>query len=168
MLDLKGFRTLQSEDEYNAALKEVRPYFENEPDEGSDEAAHFDALILLIEQYEATHYPIPTASPVEVIKSVMAANNYSRADLVAVIGSKARAADLLNGRREINLDQIRKLSKAWNIPAGSLIGEVAPRGSACHGGRCSERPNTALSHRLPLIRQREHEPRPARLVLFRP
>lgn len=125
MLNLKAFRTFQSEDEYNAALQEVRPYFESEPDEGSDEAAHFDALVLLIEQYEAKHYPIATASPVEVVKSVMVANNYSRADLVAVIGSKARAADLLNGKREINLDQIRKLSKAWNIPAGSLIGEVA-------------------------------------------
>lgn len=59
MLDLKAFRTLQSEGEYNAALKEVRPYFENEPDEGSEEAAHFDALVLLIEQYEGKHYPIP-------------------------------------------------------------------------------------------------------------
>jgi HTH-type transcriptional regulator/antitoxin HigA len=106
MLNLKTFRTLQSEDEYNAALKEVRPYFENEPEEG-------------------TNYPIPAASPVEVVKSVMAANNYTRADLVAVIGSKARAADLLNGKREINLEQIRKLSKEWNIPAGSLIGDVA-------------------------------------------
>ncbi|OWW02330.1 transcriptional regulator [Rhizobium sp. R72] len=125
MLNLKSLRTLQSENEYDAALKAVRRYFEIEPDEGSDEAAHFDALVLLIEQYEARHYPIPTASPVEVIRSVMIANKYSRADLVAVIGSKARAADLLNGKREINLDQIRKLSKAWNIPAGALIGEAA-------------------------------------------
>jgi HTH-type transcriptional regulator/antitoxin HigA len=125
MLDLKAFRTLQDEGEYQAALKEVRPYFDNEPEEGSDEAAHFDALVLLIEHYKARHYPIPIASPVEVIKSVMAANNYSRADLVAVIGSKARAADLLNGRRDINLEQIRKLSKEWNIPAGALIGDVA-------------------------------------------
>ncbi len=125
MLNLKAFRTLQSEDEYNAALKEVRPYFENEPELGTEEAAHFDALVLLIEQYEGKNYPIPAASPVEVVKSVMAANNYTRADLVAVIGSKARAADLLNGKREINLEQIRKLSKEWNIPAGSLIGDVA-------------------------------------------
>jgi HTH-type transcriptional regulator / antitoxin HigA len=121
MLNLKAVRTLRSEEEYQAALKEIRPHFENEPDEGTDEAAHFDALALLIEQYEATHYPIPVAPPVEVIKSVMAANNYSRADLVAVIGSKARAADLLNGKREINLEQIRKLSREWNIPAASLI-----------------------------------------------
>ena len=61
MLNLKAFRTLQSEDEYNAALKEVRPYFEHEPEEGSEEAAHFDALVLLIEQYEGKNYPIPAA-----------------------------------------------------------------------------------------------------------
>lgn len=125
MLDLKVFRTLQNEAEYEAALGEVRPYFEKEPEEGSDAAAHFDALVLLIEHYEAKHYPIPIASPIEVIKSVMVANNYSRADLVAVIGSKARAADLLNGKRDINLEQIRKLSKEWNIPVGSLIVETA-------------------------------------------
>lgn len=125
MLNLKAFRTLQNEDEYDAALKQVRPYFESEPEEGSEDATHFDALVLLIERYEARHYPIPTASPVEVVKSVMAANNYSRADLIAVIGSKARAADLLNGKREINLDQIRKLSREWNIPAGSLIGSIS-------------------------------------------
>ena len=125
MLNLKALRTLQSEQEYHAALKEVRPYFENEPEPGSDEAAHFDALVLLIEHYEARHYPIAAASPIDVIKSVMAANNYSRADLVTVIGSKARAADLLNGKREINLDQIRKLSREWNIPPGSLIGDVS-------------------------------------------
>lgn len=125
MLNLAAFRTLQNEEEYQAALTAIRPYFENEPGEGTDATAHFAALALLIEEYEARHYPIPTASPVEVVKSVMEANNYSRADLVAVIGSKARAADLLNGRREINLDQIRKLSKAWNIPAGSLISDLA-------------------------------------------
>ncbi|SEI17586.1 HTH-type transcriptional regulator / antitoxin HigA [Rhizobium tibeticum] len=90
MLNLKAFRTLQSEDEYNAALKEVPPYFENEPDEGSNEAAHFDALVLLIEQYEAKHYPIPTASPVEVVKSVMVANNYSRADQWQLVPKRER------------------------------------------------------------------------------
>ena len=122
MLDLSSLRTLQSEDEYEAALNAVRPYFENEPAADTPAAAHFDALVLLIEQYEARHYEIPRATPVDVLKSVMAANNYSRADLIEIVGSKARAADLLNGRREINLDQIRKISRAWGIPAGALVG----------------------------------------------
>lgn len=99
-MNLKAFQTLQSEEAYNAALKEVRPYFEDEPEEGSEEAAHFDALVLLIEQYEGKKSPDTDSQPVEVVKSVMAANNYTRADLIAVIGSKARTADLLNGKRE--------------------------------------------------------------------
>jgi HTH-type transcriptional regulator / antitoxin HigA len=124
-MDIDAVHTLRDETEYEAALKAVRPYFENEPEAGTFEAAHFDALVLLIEDYEARHYPIPRAAPVDVLKSVMAANNYTRADLIEIVGSKARAADLLNGRREINLDQIRKISRAWRIPAGALVGDLA-------------------------------------------
>lgn len=124
-MDFSTLRTLRDEAEYQAALVAVRPYFDDEPAADTPEAANFDALTLLIEDYEARFYPISRADPVSVVKSVMAANNYTRADLIEVIGSKARAADLLNGRREINLDQIRKLSRAWHIPPGALIDGLA-------------------------------------------
>jgi HTH-type transcriptional regulator/antitoxin HigA len=124
-MDIGAVRTLADDAEYRLALAAIRPYFEAEPAEGTSEAAHFDALALLIEEYEDRHYPLPKAEPVEVIKAVMAAKNLSRADLVEVLGSKSRAADLLNGRREINLDQIRKISRAWGISAGALIGDLA-------------------------------------------
>lgn len=124
-MDIRSVRTLADEAEYQEALKAIRPYFDREPDEGTAEAAHFDALMLLIEEYEQRHYPLPRATPIEVLKAVMEANNYTRADLIEVIGSKSRVADLLNGRREMNLDQIRKISRAWRIPAGALIGDQA-------------------------------------------
>lgn len=124
-MDFSTLRTLRDEAEYEAALVAVRPYFDDEPSANTPEAANFDALTLLIEDYEARLYPIARADPVSVVKSVMAANNYTRADLIEVVGSKARAADLLNGRREINLDQIRKLSRAWHIPAAALIDGLA-------------------------------------------
>lgn len=123
MLDLSALRTLSTEGEYEAALKAVRPYFDNEPAEGTPAAAHFDALVLLIEHYERRHYSIPRAAPVDVLKSVMSANSYTQTDLASVLGSKARASELLNGLREINLDQIRKISRAWHVPPGSLVGE---------------------------------------------
>lgn len=124
-MDFSILRTLRDEAEYEQALAAIRPYFEDEPAADTPGAANFDALALLIEDYETRHFPIPRADPVSIIKSVMAANNYTRADLIEVIGSKARASDLLNGRREINLDQIRKLSRAWRIPPASLVGELA-------------------------------------------
>lgn len=125
MMDFTTIRTLRDESEYEAALSAVRPYFNDEPSSGTPESENFDALMLLIEDYERRHYPIPRAEPVAVLKFVMEANNYSRADLIEVIGSKSRAADLLNGRREINLDQIRRLTRAWRIPPGALIGDLA-------------------------------------------
>lgn len=125
MLDLNTLRTLANEAEYEAALKAVRPYFEDEPEEGTSAAAHYDALVLLIADYERRHYPIPRAEPVDVLKFVMEANNYTQSDLTEILGSKARASDLLNRKREINLDQIRKISRAWRIPAGSLVGDLA-------------------------------------------
>lgn len=124
-MDLSAVRTLQNEAEYEKALEAIRPYFEAEPEADTVEAAHFDALTLLIEEYEAKNYPIPRAAPLDVLKYVMEANNYTRAELIEIVGSKARAADLLNGRRPMNLDQIRKISRAWNIPAGALIGDIS-------------------------------------------
>jgi len=124
MLDFSIVRTLRDEDEYRAALKAIRPYFDDEPDPGTMEAENFDAIFMLIENYEAKHYPIPRVEPVAVIRHVMSANNYSQGDLAAVIGSKARASELLSGKRDINLDQIRKLAAAWRIPVGALVGGV--------------------------------------------
>ena len=55
----------------------------------------------------------------------MEQNDYSQADLAALLGSRSRASELLNGKRELTLDQIRRLSRAWHIPAGALIGDMA-------------------------------------------
>ncbi len=124
MIDFGLIRTLRDEAEYQAALAAVRPYFEDEPNPGTPQAENFDALVLLIEAYEAKHYPIPDAPPIALIRHVMEANHYTRGDLAAVLGSKSRASDLLNGKREINLEQIRKLHRAWRIPAAALLGNL--------------------------------------------
>jgi len=124
MLEFNAVRTIRDEDEYQAALRAIRPYFDSEPEPGTPEAENYDALFLLIEAYEARHYPIPKAGPVAVIRHVMAANHYSQGDLAAVLGSKARASQLLSGQRKINLQQIRKLATNWHIPPGALVGDL--------------------------------------------
>ena len=67
MIDFGQIRTLRDEAEYEAALAAVRPYFEDEPDPRTPESENFDALVLLIEDYEAKHYPMPDAPPVALI-----------------------------------------------------------------------------------------------------
>ena len=51
-------RPIRTEADYRAALKQVEPYFDNEPEPDSDVGAHFEALITLIAAHEAKHYPL--------------------------------------------------------------------------------------------------------------
>jgi HTH-type transcriptional regulator/antitoxin HigA len=62
MFDLNPSLPFRSEEEYRAALSEIRPYFEDEPDEGSDEAARFDMLFMRIEKHEAELQSILTSN----------------------------------------------------------------------------------------------------------
>lgn len=117
-------RPIRTEADYDEALAAIRPYFDTEPDEGTEEADHFDLLALVIKAYEDKRYPIPMADPVSAVKVVMEANNYSRGDLASLIGGASRASEFLNGRRDLSLPQIRTLKREWHIPADALIGAV--------------------------------------------
>lgn len=64
-MELKPIRT---EQEYDAALHAVTPYFDAEPAPGTPAADHFEMLVMLIEAYEAKHYPIAPSDPVEAVK----------------------------------------------------------------------------------------------------
>ena len=53
---------IRDEAGYDRALAEIAPFFETEtePDAGTAEARRFDALAAMIEDYEATNWPIGT------------------------------------------------------------------------------------------------------------
>ena len=48
---------IRTDADYRAALALVAPYFDNEPELDSDAGAHFEAMLALIEAYEAKQYP---------------------------------------------------------------------------------------------------------------
>ena len=60
-----NIRPIKTEDDLTWALAEVEPYFVNEPEPGTVEAARFDILVGLIQGYEAQHWAIeaPDAKP---------------------------------------------------------------------------------------------------------
>ena len=93
--------------------------------EGTDDGDQLDIVVAPVKRHEDIHYPIPYADRVGVLRLVMEQNDCSQADLATLLGSRSRASELLNGKRELTLDQIRRLSREWHIPAGALIGEMA-------------------------------------------
>jgi HTH-type transcriptional regulator/antitoxin HigA len=114
-------RPIRTEADYKAALKQVEPYFDDEPKPGSEAGAHFDALVTLIEAYEARHFPIAPPTPVEAIKFRMEQAGLTVKDLEPIIGKSNRVYEVFSGRRPLTLSMIQRLHAQLGIPAEILI-----------------------------------------------
>lgn len=116
-----NIRPIRTEEEYQAALREISPLFENEPDPGTHEGDAFEVMITLIEAYEAKHFPVELPDPIEAIKFRMEQSGLTVADLAPAIGKTNRVYEVLNRKRSLTLPMIWKLHQLFGIPAESLI-----------------------------------------------
>ena len=79
-------------------------------------------LAVLIEKYEDSHYDMPAADPIAVLHFAIDSMGRSQADLARIIGSRARASEILNRKRRLTLDMIRAISAEWKLPIETLTG----------------------------------------------
>lgn len=59
--------------------------------------------------------------PIEAIKFRMEQQGLTRKDLEGIIGTRARIAEVLSGKRELSIAMIRRLNAELSIPAEILI-----------------------------------------------
>jgi len=74
-----------------------------------------ELLTLLIEDFEGKRYPIPRAKPVDVVRFLMEQHNLLQKDLVDVFGTRSIVSEVLSGKRELNKDQIARLSARFHV-----------------------------------------------------
>ncbi|MGR3807060.1 helix-turn-helix domain-containing protein [Pasteurella testudinis] len=116
-----NIKPIKTEDDYRGALKIVSPYFDDEPEWGTPEGDFLEVMLLLIEAYEAKHYPIDPPDPIEAIKFRMEQQGLTAKDLVPAIGQLNRVYEVLNKKRKLTLTMIRKLHKQFGFPLENLI-----------------------------------------------
>jgi HTH-type transcriptional regulator/antitoxin HigA len=116
---MASIRPIKTVADYNAALAEIDRLWDAKPD--TPAADRLDVLTTLVEVYEAEHYPIDPPDPIEALKFRMEQQGLDRADLQPYIGSRARIAEILNGKRSLTLAMIRRLHDGLGIPLESLI-----------------------------------------------
>ena len=114
-----NIKPIKSEFDYQKALKRLEVIFDAQIDTPeSDEA---DVLGLIIDEYEKKHYPIEAPDPIEAIKIRMEEMNLKQVDLINEIGGKSRVSEILNRKRKLTVDMIRKLTTRLNLSPGLLI-----------------------------------------------
>lgn len=124
-MELKPIKTKA---EYKAALREIEVLFE--APEKTPEADRLEVLVMLVEKYEAQHYPIPAPDPIEFLNYAMETRGLTRKDLEPYIGSRGRVAEVLNRARPLTLAMIRRLSEGLKLPADVLIADYELRHAA--------------------------------------
>lgn len=113
---------IRNEQDHRAALRELAPWFEREPEPGTEAADRFEVMLTLVEAYEARQQPVAPPDPIEAIRFRMEQGGLTVKDLVPSIGQPNRVYEVLNRKRGLTLEMIRNLHRNLGIPAESLIG----------------------------------------------
>jgi HTH-type transcriptional regulator/antitoxin HigA len=115
-MDIKPIRTQR---DHKAALAEIERLFDAKP--GTPDGDRLEVLATLVEAYEQKHYPMSPPDPVEAIVYFMESRGLNRKDLEPYLGSRAKVSEVLNRRRPLSIEMIRRLHDGLGIPAEVLI-----------------------------------------------
>ncbi len=120
-INIAPLLSVRNEREYNAAVKRLNELL----DEIGDNEKHplygfLDTLGTLIQIYEEEHYPIPEAGGAEVLRFLMDEHNLTQSDLPEV-GSQGVVSEILSGKRELNVRQIRFLTEKFKVSSAVFL-----------------------------------------------
>ena len=113
--------SLRNEQEYDGAVERLNRLLD---EVGTDEQhplyTLLDTLGTLIHAYEEEHHPIPACSGVDVLRFLMEEHDLTQSDLPE-IGSQGVVSEILRGKRELNIRQMRALAKRFHVSPGVFI-----------------------------------------------
>lgn len=121
-------KLIKNETEYEQALGRLNEIFFAQP--STPEGDELELLAFLIENYEKETSPVIEApDPIEVIKVRMQDLELKDKDLVDAIGSKSTVSLILNKKRALTLDMVRKLSEKLGLSVKLLTQKYKVAGS---------------------------------------
>ncbi len=109
------FSVPHSESEYLALVKTLDSLIDEVGNKQNHKlASAMETIGKLIENYESQAYKIKKSSPVDTLKYLMQEHGLKQSDLKE-IGSQGVVSEVLTGKRVLNLDQIKKISKRFHV-----------------------------------------------------
>jgi HTH-type transcriptional regulator/antitoxin HigA len=112
-------KPIKNDEDLHAAFQRLEQVFQAQ--DGTPEADEMEILVTLIEAYEHKHYPIGPADPVDAIKFRLEQQGLTPKDLERYIGSSGRVSEILNRKRRLSLQMIKRLHDGLHIPYESLL-----------------------------------------------
>jgi len=114
------WKVLKTQQDYRKAVKRLEAIYNSRKGSAADE---FELLSLLVETYENEKILYNMPDPIEAIKFRMNQLGLKQKDLAKAIGLKSRVSEILNKKRKLTLEMVRKLHAVLGIPTEILIRE---------------------------------------------
>ena len=87
----------------------------------SFEVEAIELLTLLVERYEQEHYSIPNTDPISMVRFLIEQQGLTQRDLIPQFGTESAVSMFLAGQRKLTIEQVRRLSARFNLPADVFI-----------------------------------------------
>lgn len=114
-------RKPKNEDDYDTLVQALDELLEIT---GVDESHPLMSLVDIIgdwiEEWDHKHHPMPEATGAEVLGYMMREHGLTQSDLPGV-GPQSVVSEILSGKRQLNLRQIRWLAERFNVPVDVFI-----------------------------------------------
>lgn len=112
-------KPIRNEADYQKALERLEVVFDAK--RGAEEGDELEILAMVIDNYENDNFPIDMPDPISAINFRMEQMGLKQKDLVKMMGFKSRVSEIMNKKRKLTLEMIRKLNADLNIPTEILI-----------------------------------------------
>ena len=86
-----------------------------------DERKLHELLVLLIQDFEKRSYKIRRSKPIEALRELMDANGLRNKDLVGIFATESIVSEVLNGKRAMTVEHVRKLARRFAVSADVFV-----------------------------------------------
>ncbi|MBI2431266.1 MAG: transcriptional regulator [Candidatus Hydrogenedentes bacterium] len=118
---IRPLLTIRGEHDYDRAIERLNTLVD---EIGTDESHPLyellDTLGTIIHAYEEKHLPLPTATGAEVLHFLMEEHGLTQSELPEV-GTQGVVSEVLTGKRELNVRQIRALAKRFQVSPAVFV-----------------------------------------------
>ncbi len=116
-MEILKYTVIKNEEQYDSYCNELRELLiQNSKEENPVIEDQIDLLTLLIETWDEQHNTLGDLDPIQLLKSLMKDHKLKSNDLVKILGtSKSLVSSMLNYRRGLSKENIRKLSAYFKL-----------------------------------------------------
>jgi HTH-type transcriptional regulator/antitoxin HigA len=87
-----------------------------------DQLDYLNVLGTLVREYETLNHPIPKLNPIDLINALLEESNLDPQALIPLFQNETIVSDILNGKQDLTLGQVKKLAHFFKINPTAFLG----------------------------------------------